>query len=116
MQYSYTDLHSASLAPIKHESIVAPPKSTLPSDAKIITYKQLFHNICKSLPKLNQVRKRNQNPNFLVRIFSSGVQVFHVKGWGPKSSVCPSKTGKSNVLGGISRDFAGISRGARKIC
>ena len=59
---------------------------------------------------LNQGRKRNPNLNFLVRIFSGGVGVFHVKGWGPKSSVCPSKPGKSNFLGGISRDFAGISR------
>ena len=33
-----------------------------------------------------------------------------MKGWGPKSSVCPSKPGKPNFLGGISRDFAGISR------
>ena len=38
-----------------------------------------------------QGRKRNPNPNFLVRVFSGGVGVFHVKGWGPKSSVCPSK-------------------------
>ena len=55
-------------------------------------------------------KKRNPNPNFLVRISSGRVGVFHVKGWGPKSSVCPSKPGKSNVFGGISRDFAGISR------
>ena len=61
-----------------------------------------------------QERKRNPNPNFLVRIFSSGVGVFHVNGWGPKSSICPSKPGKSNFLGGISRDFAGISRGCPK--
>ena len=54
--------------------------------------------------------KRNPNLNFLVRIFSSGVGVFHVNGWGPKSSIRPSKPGKSNFLGGISRDFAGISR------
>ena len=33
-----------------------------------------------------------------------------MKGWGPKSSVCPSKPGKPNFFGGISRDFAGISR------
>ena len=33
-----------------------------------------------------------------------------MKGWGPKSSVCPSKPGKSNFLGRISRDFPGISR------
>ena len=33
-----------------------------------------------------------------------------MNGWGPKSSVCPSKPGKSNFFGGISRDFAGISQ------
>ena len=33
-----------------------------------------------------------------------------MKGWGLKSSVCPSKPGKSNFFGGTSRDFAGISR------
>ena len=32
-----------------------------------------------------------------------------MKGWGPKSSVCPSKPGKPNFFGGISRDFAGVS-------
>ena len=58
---------------------------------------------------LCQGRKRNPNPNFLVRIFSGRVGVFHVNGWGPKSSVCPSKPGKSNFFSGISRDFAGIS-------
>ena len=57
----------------------------------------------------SQGRKRNPNPNFLVRIFSSGGGVFYVNGWGPKSSVCPSKPGKSNILGGIFRDFARIS-------
>ena len=58
----------------------------------------------------NQARKKGTNPNIWVRIFSGGVGVFHTKGWGPRSSVCPSKPGKSNFLGGISRDFAGISR------
>ena len=33
-----------------------------------------------------------------------------MNGWGPKSSVCPSKPRESNFFGGISRDFAGISR------
>ena len=33
-----------------------------------------------------------------------------MKGWGPKSSVCPSKPRESNFFGGISRDFAGTSR------
>ena len=33
-----------------------------------------------------------------------------MNGWGPKSSVCPSKHRETKLLGGISRDFAGISR------
>ena len=33
-----------------------------------------------------------------------------MKEWGPKSSVCPLKPRESNFFGGISRDFAGISR------
>ena len=36
------------------------------------------------------------------------------EGGGPKSSVCPSKPEKPNFFGGISRDFAGISRGRPK--
>ena len=52
-----------------------------------------------------QARKRNPNPNFWVRIFSVWVGVFHVNGWGPKSSVCPSKPGKSNFFAGISRRY-----------
>ena len=32
-----------------------------------------------------------------------------MKGWGPKSSVCPSKPKETKLFGGISRDFAGIS-------
>ena len=64
---------------------------------------------CVSKRAKFQARKRNPNLNFLVRIFSGGVGVFHVKGWVPKSSVCPSKPGKSDFFGGISRDFAGIS-------
>ena len=61
-----------------------------------------------------QGRKRNPNPNVLVRIFSGGVGVFHVNGRGPKSWVRPSEPGKSNFFGGISRDFAGVSRGCPK--
>ena len=33
-----------------------------------------------------------------------------MKGWGPNSSVCPSKPRESNLFGEISRDLAGISR------
>ena len=49
-------------------------------------------------------RKRNPNPNFLVRISSGGVRVFHVKGWVPKSSECPSKIRETKRFGAISRD------------
>ena len=63
---------------------------------------------------VGQGGKRNPNPNFLVRIFSSGVGVFDVNGWGPKTSTRPSKPGKSNFLCGMSRDFARISRGRPK--
>ena len=38
---------------------------------------------------LFQGRKRNPNPNFLIRIFSSGVGVFHVNGWGQKVRYVP---------------------------
>ena len=34
-----------------------------------------------------------------------------MKGWGPKSSVCPSKPRKTKLFGGIFRDSAGISSG-----
>ena len=61
-----------------------------------------------------QGRKGNPNLNFLVRIFSGGVGVFHLKDWGPKSSVCPSKPRKTKLFGGISWDFARISRGCPK--
>ena len=59
----------------------------------------------KSAP--TQARKRNPNPNFWVRISSSGVGVFHVKGWGPKSSVCPSKPGEPNFFGSRFRTLLG---------
>ena len=55
-------------------------------------------------------KKKAPEPNFLVRISSGGVRVFHVKGWGPKSSVSPSKRRDTRLFGGISRDVAGISR------
>ena len=64
---------------------------------------------------IREERKNNPNLNFLVRISSGGVRVFHVKGWGPKSSVCLSKPRESKLFGGSSWDFfAGISRGGPK--
>ena len=73
--------------------------------------------VCTPVPQRKTARawKRNPNLNFRVRIFSGGVGVFHVKGWVPKNSVCPLEPGKPNFFGGISRDFAGISGGARKV-
>ena len=59
--------------------------------------------------------KRNPDPNFAVRISSGGVGVFHVKGWGPKSWVCPSKPRETKLFGGICRDLPGYPGGARKV-
>ena len=55
-------------------------------------------------------KKRDPKPKLLgPDILWWGGGVFHVKGWGPKSSACPSKPGKPNFFGGISRDFAGMA-------
>ena len=59
-------------------------------------------------------KKKEPKPKLLVRICSGGMGVFHRKGWGPKSLVCPSKPRETKLFGGISRDFAGISRGCPK--
>ena len=49
-----------------------------------------------------QARRRSPNSNCWVQISSSrvAVGVFHVKGWGPKSFVCASRPGRTNVLVG----------------
>ena len=54
-----------------------------------------------------QGRKRNPNPNFGVRISSGGVGVFHVKGWGPRSSVCPFEAQGNQTFW---RDIPGLCR------
>ena len=66
--------------------------------------------LLSSSPSRKSTLKKSTNPNSGVRIFSGRAGVFHMKGFGPKSSVCPLKPGKSNSFGGISRDLAGISR------
>ena len=58
------------------------------------------------LADVSQARKKNSDPNWLVRISSGGVGVFHVKGWGSKGSVCPSNPKETKLFGGISRGFA----------
>ena len=50
-------------------------------------------------------KKKEPKPNFLVWIFSGGVAVFHVKGWGPKSSVCSFETQGNQI---IWRDIPGF--------
>ena len=59
-------------------------------------------------------RKRNRSPNFLVRISSGWLGVFHMKGWGPKSSVCSSKRRETKLFGGISREFCRDISGSPK--
>ena len=53
----------------------------------------------------SQVRKRSTNSNFC------WVGVFHANGWGPKSSVCPSKPRETKLWAGYPGSFAGISQG-----
>ena len=62
--------------------------------------------------RFTQARKKEHKPKFLSPDIFGGVGVFHVKGWGPKSSVCPSKPGKSNFFGGISGILPGYPGGA----
>ena len=59
--------------------------------------------------KLLHCHKEPKPKHFGPDIFGGG-GVFHVKGWGPKSSACPSKPRDTKHFGGISRDFAGISQ------
>ena len=56
-------------------------------------------------------RRKSTNPNFLVRIPSGGVGVFHVKGWGPKSLVCPSFETQRNQSFGRNIEYPGILPG-----
>ena len=60
-------------------------------------------------------KEKSTNPNFWVRIFTGGVGVFHMKGWGQKSSVHPSKPGRSNFFGGISEILLGYPGSVRKV-
>ena len=67
-----------------------------------------------SVTGLNSGKQKNPNPNFLVWISSAGgVGVFHVKGWGPKSSVCPSRI--PHFLAGYPGILPGYPGGARKV-
>ena len=60
-------------------------------------------------------KKKEPKPKlFGPDIFQWGRGLPRERVWGQKSSICPSKPGKSNSLGGISLDFAGISRGRPK--
>ena len=68
-----------------------------------------------SCQSISQARKRSTNPNFWIRISSVGMGVFHVKGWGPKRSVCPLKPReKKPFLWEIPRDVAG--GGGQRVC
>ena len=62
--------------------------------------------------------ERSPNPNFLVRIFSGGVGVFHVKGWGAKNSGMPFETQGNQIfwrdIPGFCRDIAVPEKFARK--
>ena len=67
--------------------------------------KKLFH-----LP-VTQGRKRNPNPNFVVRISLGGVGVFHGKGWGPKIRYVLRNPGKPTFWRDIPELFLRFSCG-----
>ena len=68
------------------------------------------HDGCHSGRKFRQ-EKETQTQTFWSGYLRLGWGVFHAKGWGPKSSVCPSKPRETKLVGRISRDFApGIFR------
>ena len=87
-------LASISCINISHHQFRTPAKCTI---AQSITMCTMWNE--------SQARERNPNPKFLVRMSSGGVGVFHVKGWGPKSSVCSSETQGNQLLSGISQVF-----------
>ena len=59
---------------------------------------------------LGQGRKGTQTQTFCSRYFPVGWGSSTRRGGGQKVRYVPRNTGKSNFLGGISQDFAGISR------
>ena len=60
----------------------------------------LTHMTCRSMPNMTGTKKEHK-----LRMSCGGVGVFHVKGWGPKSSVCHSEPKETKLFSGISRDF-----------
>ena len=85
-----------------------PPAPKFPSTNKQLKFSLAVLPFAVFLfcPSQFQARKKSTNPNFWVRIiFSAGVGVFHMKGWGHKVRYVPSKPGKSNFFGGISLGF-----------
>ena len=79
------------------------------------TQKQRIFTLAE-LHEILRKEKKNvrQEKGTQTQTFSSGylgeVEVFQVKGWGPKDSVCPSKPKETNFLVGYPGIFAGISR------
>ena len=63
--------------------------------------------------RFNQPSKRSTNSNFWLRIPSGGVGVFHVNGWGPKSSACPQNPGKQTFGQDIPGFLPGYPSGAQ---
>ena len=59
-------------------------------------------------------KKKNPNQNFLVRISSGGVGVFHVRGGRQKVRYVLRNPGKANFLAGYPGICAGIYRGCPK--
>ena len=65
----------------------------------------LLHILSQDLDLISSGKKKEPEPNFFGPDIFGGVGVFHVKGWGPKGSVCPSNARKTKLFGGISQIF-----------
>ena len=92
-------------APVANYTVQRSESSYLATDGSTTCGEGCFFSSLSFLLQIQASKKRSTNPNVWVRISSEGVGVFHVNGWGPKSSVCPSKLRESQLLGGICQDF-----------
>ena len=78
-------------SPINLEKVAKNPVEKITSNpvtsVAVMVFSALIFFCCLSCVYLSCRPKKEPKPNFLVRISSGGVGVFHVKRWGPKSSV-----------------------------
>ena len=88
------------------------PMGTKPSPAFTSEYEKRCK--CNREFRFSGRKKEPKPPTFLVRMFSSGVGVFHVNGWGAKKFDMSLKTREIKLFGDIGI-LPGHPGGARKV-